>query len=85
MSPISDLGFSDFRLTDLGALRLTSGGHEEATNARTQEWIPFFENPWVEPSTVVVTEKGQPAMDRDFQFVERSRSVLRKWLDENPY
>lgn len=63
----------------------TNRQDDSAANRSSEEWVPFFGNPWIEPGTLILTDKGQPSMSPEAGFVERSRAAIRKWMDENPY
>jgi len=63
----------------------TNQQNDSAANRSSEEWVPFFGNPWGEPETMTVTDKGQPLRSPEARFVDGSRDALRKWMDENPY
>lgn len=83
-STYSNRGY-DFGANTSDAFNLYFGAGESGGNESPADWVPYFQNPWIEPGTLVVTDEGQFEKNPDAHYVDRSRAALRKWMDENPY
>jgi len=66
-------------------LAATAGGGESTKNTYREDWMLLVQNPWIEPAAFAfITDTEERNSPRDY-FVERSRTALREWMDENPY